>query len=81
MDINGKTALVTGSSRGIGRATALELAQRGANVVIHYLTDSDGAHDVEKQICKRQEVYHSAGRCNVREPAGGASRGDSPTLR
>jgi 3-oxoacyl-[acyl-carrier protein] reductase len=35
-DLENKTALVTGASRGIGRATALALARAGANVVVHY---------------------------------------------
>ena len=35
--LSGKVALVTGSSRGIGRAIALELACHGADVIIHYL--------------------------------------------
>jgi 3-oxoacyl-ACP reductase-like protein len=35
MTLEGKTALVTGASRGIGRATALALAGAGARVVIH----------------------------------------------
>lgn len=36
MEISGKAAIVTGSAVGVGRATALELAKRGANVVINY---------------------------------------------
>jgi 3-oxoacyl-[acyl-carrier protein] reductase len=36
MTLQGKTALVTGASRGIGRATALALAGQGARLVIHY---------------------------------------------
>src|SRR6202042_1117141 len=35
-DLKNKTALVTGASRGIGRATALALARAGANVLVHY---------------------------------------------
>src|ERR1700716_981962 len=34
--LSGKTALVTGASRGIGRACALALAQAGAQVLVHY---------------------------------------------
>src|SRR4029077_17475395 len=34
--LQNKTALVTGASRGIGRATALELAETGAHVLVHY---------------------------------------------
>jgi 3-oxoacyl-[acyl-carrier protein] reductase len=37
-DLRGKTALVTGSSRGIGRGIAEELARAGADVIIHYRT-------------------------------------------
>ena len=36
MELSGKTAIVTGSAVGVGRATALELARRGANVVVNY---------------------------------------------
>jgi len=36
MDLAGKTALVSGSAVGVGRATALEFAKRGANVVVNY---------------------------------------------
>ncbi|MBT2386311.1 SDR family oxidoreductase [Streptomyces sp. ISL-11] len=41
--LNGKTALVTGSSRGMGRATALRLAAEGALVAVHYTTGADAA--------------------------------------
>jgi len=43
MNLEGKVALVTGASRGIGRAIAAELAREGAQVVINYSRDADGA--------------------------------------
>ncbi|MGW3725035.1 SDR family NAD(P)-dependent oxidoreductase [Streptomyces sp. NPDC000851] len=44
-DLSGKTALVTGSSRGIGRATALGLAREGALVAVHYGRDEQAAKE------------------------------------
>jgi 3-oxoacyl-[acyl-carrier protein] reductase len=46
----GKTALVTGSTRGIGRATALELARLGARVVVNYRGSADAAREVQAFI-------------------------------
>jgi 3-oxoacyl-[acyl-carrier protein] reductase len=48
--LSGKTALVTGASRGIGRASALALAQLGAQVLIHYGRAKDEAEAVAKEI-------------------------------
>ena len=45
-----KVAIVTGASRGIGKATALELAQYGAKVVVNYARSSDAADKVVKTI-------------------------------
>lgn len=45
MEIAGKVALVTGSSRGIGREIARELASRGARVAVHYRVDREAAHE------------------------------------
>ncbi len=41
--LSGKIALITGSDSGIGQATAVEFAREGADVVVHYLQDADGA--------------------------------------
>ena len=46
----GKVALVTGSSRGIGRAIALALAERGADVVVHYVRKKSMAAETVKAI-------------------------------
>ena len=39
----GKVAIITGASRGIGRAIAIELGKEGARVVINYSKDEEGA--------------------------------------
>jgi NAD(P)-dependent dehydrogenase (short-subunit alcohol dehydrogenase family) len=46
----GKTALVTGASRGIGRASALALAQKGAQVLVHYSSAAAEAEAVVNEI-------------------------------
>ncbi|TNE73150.1 3-oxoacyl-[acyl-carrier-protein] reductase [bacterium] len=49
-DLNGKVALVTGGSRGIGKAIALELSKAGATVAITYASSSAAADEVVKTI-------------------------------
>lgn len=46
MSLVGKTAIVTGGSRGIGRAIALKLAKLGANIVVNYTSSPDKAEEV-----------------------------------
>jgi 3-oxoacyl-[acyl-carrier protein] reductase len=50
LSLNGRVAVVTGASRGIGRAIALELAQRGASVLINYNHSADKANEVVAEI-------------------------------
>jgi 3-oxoacyl-[acyl-carrier protein] reductase len=50
--ISGKTAVVTGGSRGIGRAIVLELLDSGADVVFSYLSDKDAASELETLASK-----------------------------
>jgi 3-oxoacyl-[acyl-carrier protein] reductase len=70
-DLNGRIALVTGASRGIGRAVAIGLAQSGADVAVNYLERATEAIDVV-------ETIHALGRRAIAVPAD-VSRGESVT--
>jgi len=65
----GKTAIVTGASRGVGRATALRLAEAGANVVVNYLTNEAEALETV-ELCKKKGVGSIAVRADVSEFSG-----------
>lgn len=59
-ELDGKVALVTGASRGIGRAISLALAQEGADVALNYFTSREPAEEVAEQIRKmgrKAKVY------------------------
>lgn len=48
--MKGKTAIVTGAAKGIGKEIALKLARMGANIVINYISSEDKAIEVENEI-------------------------------
>jgi 3-oxoacyl-[acyl-carrier protein] reductase len=50
MDLKNKIVLITGSSSGIGKTTATRFAKEGANLIINYKTNEDGAKEVEEEI-------------------------------
>ena len=50
MELAGKTALVTGSARRLGKAIALELASRGASIVVHYGSSEEAARETAADI-------------------------------
>jgi enoyl-[acyl-carrier protein] reductase III len=70
MLFKGKNALITGSSRGIGRGIALKLAEKGARVAVHYFRNRDAAQTtlekirqlgsngflVQADVCRPEEV-------------------------
>jgi glucose 1-dehydrogenase len=52
LNLKGKNAFVTGSSKGIGKAIAITLAEYGANVIVHYREEEDEAWATSKEIDK-----------------------------
>lgn len=48
--MQGKVALITGGSKGIGRATCIALAKLGASIVITYSSDANAANELVKQL-------------------------------
>jgi NAD(P)-dependent dehydrogenase (short-subunit alcohol dehydrogenase family) len=79
LEFENKNALVTGASRGIGRATALMLARAGANVLVHYGRSAHEAGDGLQGRRTWQGVFAlcspmSAGAANVICPTAGACR-------
>jgi len=52
MDLRSKVVLVTGASKGIGQATAIEFAKAGSTVIVHYNTDQSGAQATLAECAK-----------------------------
>ena len=49
-NLAGRTALITGAGRGIGRGIALELARAGCAVAVNYVTEPEKAHETAAEI-------------------------------
>lgn len=49
-ELTGKTAIITGASRGIGKAIAMKFAQQGANIAFLQIFDNENAAQTEKEL-------------------------------
>jgi len=67
--LSGKSAIITGASRGIGRATAIRLAEAGANVIVNYLT-SESEGEATASECRDYGVRAIAVQADVSRPEG-----------
>jgi 3-oxoacyl-[acyl-carrier protein] reductase len=63
----GRVALITGRSKGIGRATALRLAHDGAKVIINYASGAEAADEVVKEIGSENAMAVKADVSNIEE--------------
>jgi 3-oxoacyl-[acyl-carrier protein] reductase len=70
LNLGGRAAVVTGGSRGIGKAVAHRLAEAGARVIISYHSDEAAATEAAREISLRHEVEAAAVRSDVRDVSG-----------
>ncbi len=63
--LKGKTAVVTGGSRGIGKAVSLKLASYGANIAVIYAGNEEAANEIVKKIKNEYKVEAKAYRLDV----------------
>ena len=68
-NLTNKTALVTGASRGIGRATASALAEAGAHILVHYGRSRQDAESIVADIRSKGGRAHAV-RADLRTPDG-----------
>lgn len=66
IDLQGKTALVTGASRGMGRAIALQLASLGADIAVNYRSNAEAAH-VTANLVRAKDVNCMVCEADVRD--------------
>ncbi|MFC4987729.1 SDR family NAD(P)-dependent oxidoreductase [Saliphagus infecundisoli] len=66
--LEGRTVLVTGSARGLGRAIALAAADRGASVAVHYHSSADAAREVASEADERGAAATTAVQGDVTDP-------------
>lgn len=66
IDLQGKTALVTGASRGMGRAIALQLASLGADIAVNYRSNAEAAH-ATANLVKTKDVNCMVCEADVRD--------------
>src|SRR5262249_3933992 len=79
-DMKGRRAIVTGGGTGLGAATAIGLAKRGANVCINYNSSADAAEEVVAE-CRKLGVDAFAVKANVAEDADCRALADAAAKR